>query len=79
MKLGMDLTFFPEECRQPVDELFIETQPAHLQKGTAQKQKLAAGGEVEGLSRTDSVRAKRRQATARSKLKSVAQPANLAP
>jgi protein arginine kinase len=37
MKLGMDLTFFPEECRQPVDELFIETQPAHLQKGTAQK------------------------------------------
>ena len=37
MKLGIDLGFFPEECRQPVDELFIETQPAHLQKGTQQK------------------------------------------
>jgi protein arginine kinase len=37
MKLGIDLSFFPEECRQPVDELFTETQPAHLQKGTQQK------------------------------------------
>src|SRR5450432_1743640 len=37
MKLGIDLGFFPEDCRQPVDELFMETQPAHLQKGTAQK------------------------------------------
>jgi protein arginine kinase len=37
MKLGIDLGFFPEECRQPVDELFIETQPAHLQKGSQQK------------------------------------------
>ena len=37
MKLGIDLGFFPEGCRQPVDELFMETQPAHLQKGTAQK------------------------------------------
>ena len=37
MKLGIDLGFFPEPCRQPVDELFMETQPAHLQKGTAQK------------------------------------------
>ena len=37
MKLGIDLGFFPEPCRQPVDELFMETQPAHLQKGTSQK------------------------------------------
>src|SRR3954453_9027674 len=37
IKLGIDLNFFPEECRQPVDELFIETQPAHLQKGSQQK------------------------------------------
>lgn len=37
MKLGIDLGFFPEPCRKPVDELFMETQPAHLQKGTSQK------------------------------------------
>lgn len=37
MKLATDLGFFAEGCRQPVDELFIETQPAHLQKGTQQK------------------------------------------
>ena len=37
MKLGIDLGFFPEECSRPLDELFMETQPAHLQKGTAQK------------------------------------------
>ena len=37
MKLGIDLGFFPETCRQPVDELFMETQPAHLQKGSQQK------------------------------------------
>ena len=37
LKLGVDLGFFPDECRQIVDELFIETQPAHLQKSTQQK------------------------------------------
>jgi protein arginine kinase len=37
MKLGIDLGFFPETCRQPIDELFMETQPAHLQKGSQQK------------------------------------------
>ena len=37
MKLGVDLGFFPEEWRVPVDELFMETQPAHLQKGSQQK------------------------------------------
>jgi protein arginine kinase len=37
IKLGVDLAFFPEECRAPADELFMETQPAHLQKGSQQK------------------------------------------
>ena len=37
MKLGLDLAFFPETCRQSIDELFMETQPAHLQKGSPQK------------------------------------------
>jgi len=37
MKLGIDLGFFPEEYRVPIDELFMETQPAHLQKGSQQK------------------------------------------
>src|SRR5450755_135415 len=37
MKLGVDLDAFPEERRFPVDELFIETQPAHLQKSSQQK------------------------------------------
>jgi protein arginine kinase len=40
MKLGIDLGFFREEGRVPIDELFMETQPAHLQKNS--KQKLAA-------------------------------------
>ncbi len=30
MKLGIDLGAFPEDRRLPIDELFIETQPAHL-------------------------------------------------
>ena len=37
MKLGVDLGAFPEDRRLPVDELFIETQPAHLQKTSQQK------------------------------------------
>jgi protein arginine kinase len=37
MKLGVDLGAFPEERRLPIDELFIETQPAHLQKTSQQK------------------------------------------
>lgn len=54
MKLGIDLSFFPESCLQPVDELFIETQPAHLQKGTAQK---LAADERDSL-RAEIIRAK---------------------
>jgi len=37
MKLGIDLGFFQEECRMPIDELFMETQPAHLQKNSQKK------------------------------------------
>jgi protein arginine kinase len=36
-KLGCDLGFYPEAQRQAVDELFMETQPAHLQKGSQRK------------------------------------------
>jgi protein arginine kinase len=54
MKLGIDLGFFPENCRTPVDELFMETQPAHLQKGTQQK---LAADERDSL-RAEIIRAK---------------------
>lgn len=37
LKLGVDLEFFPDEFRPVIDGLFIETQPAHLQKGSAKK------------------------------------------
>jgi protein arginine kinase len=36
-KLGCDLGFYPEPWRVAVDELFMETQPAHLQKDTEAK------------------------------------------
>jgi protein arginine kinase len=54
VKLGIDLGFFPGDCREPVDELFMETQPAHLQKGS--QQKLAA--EERDSLRAEIVRAK---------------------
>jgi len=37
IKLCVDLGAFPEERRFSIDELFIETQPAHLQKTSQQK------------------------------------------
>jgi protein arginine kinase len=37
IKLGMDLGAFPEDQRLQIDELFIESQPAHLQKSSQQK------------------------------------------
>jgi protein arginine kinase len=36
-KLGFDLGFYPNEMRAVADELFMETQPAHLQKDWHQK------------------------------------------
>lgn len=41
IKLGVDLEMFPDSARIDIDELFIETQPAHLQKG-AKAQKMSA-------------------------------------
>jgi protein arginine kinase len=41
IKLGIDLDVFPDAHRFPIDELFIETQPAHLQKGV-QVQKMSS-------------------------------------
>lgn len=41
IRLGIDLGIFDESTRQLVDELFIETQPAHIQKKS--KKKLTAG------------------------------------
>ena len=55
IKLGIDLGLFPESHRFSVDELFIETQPAHLQKG-AQAQKMSA--EERDALRANLVRAK---------------------
>jgi protein arginine kinase len=37
IKLGVDLGAFPEDRRLPIDELFIDTQPAHLQKSSQRK------------------------------------------
>jgi len=62
IKLGIDLGLFPEPHRFPVDELFIETQPAHLQKGV-QVQKMTA-------EERDTLRA----ALIRAKLKNVPEP-----
>src|SRR6201997_2792520 len=37
IKLGIDLGVFPEDKRLAIDELFIDTQPAHLQRSSQQK------------------------------------------
>lgn len=37
LKLGVDLGFFPPEKQADIDELFIVTQPAHLQSGASQQ------------------------------------------
>jgi protein arginine kinase len=62
LKLGVDLGVFPEPCRFPVDELFIETQPAHLQTG--------AGAQKMSADERDSLRA----TIIRAKLKHVQEP-----
>lgn len=62
IKLGVDLELFPEAAREAVDELLIETQPAHLQKG-ARVKKMAA-------EQRDSLRA----GLIRTKLKSLPEP-----
>jgi protein arginine kinase len=37
LRLGVDLGLMPEEYRATIDELFIRTQPAHLQKDFERK------------------------------------------
>jgi protein arginine kinase len=37
LRLGVDLGLMPEEYRSTIDELFIRTQPAHLQKDFERK------------------------------------------
>lgn len=58
LKLGADLGIFPESARLAVDELFMTTQPAHLQLGVKQE-KLSP--EERDTLRADLVRAKVRQ------------------
>jgi protein arginine kinase len=55
LKLGADLGLFPEPTQLAVDELFITTQPAHLQLG-AKEEKLSP--EERDTLRADLVRAK---------------------
>ena len=55
MKLGADLGLFPESAQLAVDELFMTTQPAHLQLGE-NKEKLSP--EERDTLRADLVRAK---------------------
>ena len=37
LKLAVDLGLFPVECGESIDDLFILTQPAHLQRNSQQK------------------------------------------
>jgi protein arginine kinase len=52
MRLGVDLGLFPDVERGLVDELFIVTQPAHLQKQYSEK----LGADERDLLRADMVR-----------------------
>jgi protein arginine kinase len=62
IKMGVDLGLFPAKSRLQVDELFIETQPAHLQKGVHTAKM--------GAEERDSLRA----ALIRAKLKQMPEP-----
>src|SRR6266404_4506158 len=57
MRLGVDLGLFPELERWLVDELFIMTQPAHLQRRYSEK----LGAEERDLLRADMLRERLRQ------------------
>ncbi len=58
IKMGVDLGLFPGKWRLQIDELFIETQPAHLQKGL---QVLKLGAEERDSLRAALIRAKLKQ------------------
>ena len=55
LKLGVDLGFFPPERQAEIDDLFVITQPAHLQSGASQ-QKL--GPDERDALRADIIREK---------------------
>lgn len=57
MRLGVDLEEFPSSDRALIDELFIITQPAHLQKQFTEK----LGAEERDLLRADMLRERLRQ------------------
>jgi protein arginine kinase len=57
MRLGVDLGLFPGVDRALVDELFILTQPAHLQKQHSEK----LSAEERDLLRADMVRERLKQ------------------
>jgi protein arginine kinase len=57
MRLGVDMGLFPGVDRALVDELFIMTQPAHLQKQHTEK----LSAEERDLLRADMVRERLRQ------------------
>ncbi len=57
MRLGIDVGLFPGVDRSPVDELFILTQPAHLQKQHSEK----LSAEERDLLRADMVRERLRE------------------
>ena len=59
MRLGVDLGLFPDLERWLVDELFILTQPAHLQQRYTEK----LGAEERDLLRADMMRDRLRQVT----------------
>jgi protein arginine kinase len=52
LRLGVDLGLFPDTSRSLVDELFLITQPAHLQQRIADK----LSAEERDLVRADMVR-----------------------
>jgi protein arginine kinase len=66
MRLGVDLGLFPDMERGLVDELFVITQPAHLQKSFSEK----LGADERDLLRADMLR---------ERLRSVSRPLNAPP
>src|SRR6266852_1918007 len=74
MRLGVDLGLFPDLERALVDELYIVTQPFHLQKGYTEK----LGAEERDILRADMLR-ERLQTVSRPQTKPVGCPAEAPP
>jgi protein arginine kinase len=65
-RLGLDLGAYPKECQVLLDELFVEIQPAHLQKDLQRKLEVAERDEL-------------RAEIVRTKLKELPPPTTLSP